>query len=76
MAKQSSIPRATALVSRLLPMPVKRPVPLPTARRSDPIRLNQAAPVGLTQVSVAAGGLAKALLLLDLQTEKDYWLGP
>jgi FkbM family methyltransferase len=37
--------------------------------------LNRAAPVGLTQVQVAAGGLAGLWLWLDLQAEKDYWLG-
>ena len=37
--------------------------------------LNRAAPGGLAQVSVAAGGLQGAPLLLDLHAEKDYWLG-
>jgi FkbM family methyltransferase len=37
--------------------------------------LNLAAPAGLTQVQVAAGGLAGLSLYLDLQSEKDYWLG-
>ena len=37
--------------------------------------LNRAAPHGLSRIQVAAGGLAGAHLLLDLQQEKDYWLG-
>jgi FkbM family methyltransferase len=37
--------------------------------------LNRAAPVGLSTVTVAAGELAGMQCLLDLQTEKDYWLG-
>jgi len=37
--------------------------------------LNRAAPTGLTPVTVSAGGLAGLRLKLDLQTEKDYWLG-
>jgi FkbM family methyltransferase len=37
--------------------------------------LNRAAPGGLAQVTVAAGGLQGAQLLLDLHAEKDYWLG-
>ncbi|MBP1701692.1 MAG: hypothetical protein H6Q38_799 [Chloroflexi bacterium] len=37
--------------------------------------LNRAAPLGLTEVEVAAGGLAGARLYLDLQAEKYYWLG-
>jgi FkbM family methyltransferase len=37
--------------------------------------LNAAAPRGLTQIEIAAGPLAGARLQLDLQTEKDLWLG-
>jgi FkbM family methyltransferase len=37
--------------------------------------LNRAAPVGLTEVVIAAGGLAGVSMSLDLQSEKDYWLG-
>ena len=66
----------TAWMARLLPMPLKRGVyrfqPLARLVRST---LNRAAPQGLTQVKVAAGGLAGVELYLDLQTEKDYWLG-
>ena len=66
----------TAWMARLLPMPLKRAVyryqPLARLVRRT---LNRAAPQGLTQVKVAAGGLAGVELYLDLQTEKDYWLG-
>ena len=37
--------------------------------------LNRAAPQGLTDIEVAAGALAGMHLALDLQAEKDYWLG-
>ena len=37
--------------------------------------LNQAAPRGLTRVSIAAGLLSGATFRLDLQSEKDLWLG-
>ena len=37
--------------------------------------LNRAAPRGLVEVQVAAGILQGLRLLLDLQAEKDYWLG-
>ncbi len=37
--------------------------------------LNRAAPTGRTEVTVAAGALLGMKLLLDLQSEKDYWLG-
>lgn len=62
--------------ARLLPMPVKRwlyqsPLLAGFIRRS----LNKAAPGGITSVKVAGGILKGARLCLDLQTEKDYWLG-
>jgi FkbM family methyltransferase len=37
--------------------------------------LNRAAPKGLTQVKIAAGDLAGYSILLDMQIDKDYWLG-
>ena len=37
--------------------------------------LNRAAPGGLVTVEITAGGLAGYKLSLDLQREKDYWLG-
>jgi len=37
--------------------------------------LNRAVPEGFSTITVAAGGLTGARLSLDLQTEKDYWLG-
>lgn len=63
-------------MARLLPVPVKQAVyrfkPLAHLVRRT---LNQAAPQGLIQVTVVAGGLAGVDLCLDLHTEKDYWLG-
>jgi FkbM family methyltransferase len=62
--------------ARWLPAPLKRGLyrlgPLSAGLRSA---LNQAAPEGLSQVEVAGGGLAGAKMLLDLHSEKDYWLG-
>ncbi len=37
--------------------------------------LNRAAPDGLVEIQVAAGGLQGMRLTLDLHCEKDYWLG-
>jgi FkbM family methyltransferase len=57
-------------------MPIKRAI-----YRSGPLAnwirtsLNRAAPQGLSAVQVAAGGLAGRTHVLDLQAEKDYWLG-
>lgn len=65
-----------AWAARCLPEPVRRglyrlPVLASLIRRA----LNRAAPAGVTQVEVAAGGLRGARLALNLQIEKDYWLG-
>jgi FkbM family methyltransferase len=65
-----------AFSARILPSPVKQTIykikPL-----ADLIRraLNRAAPTGLTQVKVAGGDLAGFTILLDMQVDKDYWLG-
>ena len=37
--------------------------------------LNKAAPKGLAKVEIAAGRLEGLQMQLDLQSEKDYWLG-
>jgi FkbM family methyltransferase len=65
-----------AMSSRWLPISVKRSLyAFKPAARLIRASLNKAAPQGLTQVRVAAGNLAGVSLCLDLQTEKDYWLG-
>ena len=65
-----------AFVARITPVSFKRALyrfgPLARLIRGG---LNRAAPHGLTRTAVAAGGLAGGTLLLDLQEEKDYWLG-
>lgn len=65
-----------AAAARWLPAPLKRGLyrvrPLAGwIRRS----LNRAAPQGLTGVTIAGGALAGLRFRLDLQSEKDYWLG-
>ncbi len=65
-----------AFFARILPAPIKRALygfkPLAGLIRGT---LNQAAPSGLTVVNIAAGGLEGMPMLLDMQTEKDFWLG-
>jgi len=65
-----------SVMARLLPDSFKSGVyrfkPLARIIRAG---LNRAAPVGLVEVPVAAGALVGLKLQLDLQTEKDYWLG-
>ena len=65
-----------AFSSKILPDPIKQAIyrnkPLAAFIRA---RLNRAAPNGLTQVKIAAGNLAGYTILLDMQVDKDYWLG-
>jgi FkbM family methyltransferase len=76
VAEGSWILRLAALTARWLPPGMKRQLyrlgPLTDALRTT---LNRAAPMGWTDVRVAAGGLSGMLLRLDMQTEKDFWLG-
>ena len=65
-----------ALAARLIPLPVKRAIyRLPWLAGFVRRSLNRAAPQGLAEITVAAGMLTGARLLLNLQDEKDYWLG-
>jgi FkbM family methyltransferase len=65
-----------SFMARVLPNSAKQVI-----YRIDPLArlvrgtLNRAAPTGLTEVTVAAGGAAGLKMRLDLQLEKDYWLG-
>jgi len=65
-----------AFTARLLPDSLKQAIyrigPLARLIRRG---LNRAAPSGLAEVKVAAGDLVGFSLQLDMQTEKDYWLG-
>jgi len=65
-----------AFFARILPTSLKQAIykARPLARWIRRL-LNKAAPTGLTKVKIAAGGLAGFTLLLDMQLEKDYWLG-
>jgi FkbM family methyltransferase len=65
-----------AAAARLLPTSLKKAI-----YRSGPLArlirraLNRSAPNGLSQVTVAAGGLQGAKLLIDMRMKKNYWLG-
>jgi FkbM family methyltransferase len=64
------------LTARLLPLRLKKAFyRVPFLARFIRRGLNRAAPHGLVPVKVASGGLKGFQLLLDLQSEKDYWLG-
>jgi len=65
-----------AAAARLLPTALKKAI-----YRSGPLArlirraLNRSAPNGLSQMTVVAGGLQGAKLLIDMQMKKNYWLG-
>lgn len=68
--------KIAAAAARWLPMGIKRGVyRYPYLARVIRSQLNRAAPEGLVEIQVASGLLAGSRLILDLQTEKDYWLG-
>lgn len=65
-----------ATAARIIPPPLKRLLyqlgPLTQGLRRV---LNRAAPEGVAEVTVAAGPLAGMRMRLDMQDEKDLWLG-
>lgn len=65
-----------AWAAKILPEPFKRALyrlgPLTRALRR---LLNRAAPTGITETKIAGGDLQGWRMALDLQQEKDYWLG-
>ena len=59
-----------------LPAPVKKGLyKIPFLARFLRRSLNKAAPQGISQVAIAGGILEGTRMALDLQSEKDYWLG-
>jgi len=71
-----TIMKVASLFARILPAPMKRGIykikPLAQIIRKT---LNAATPKGFFEIEIAAGILQGSYLLLDLQQEKDYWLG-
>ena len=68
--------RTASFAAKILPNSFKQAIykikPLARLIRRG---LNRAAPTGLTQVRVAGGDLAGFEIVLDMQVDKDYWLG-
>jgi FkbM family methyltransferase len=73
---KKAILSSAAFFARILPESVKKALygvkPLAGLIRGT---LNRAAPSGLAVVNIAAGTLSGMPMLLDMQTEKDFWLG-
>lgn len=77
MRKRKKLILQTATcAARFLPVGMKKAIyRIPFLSRMVRRSLNAAVPKGIQEVKVAAGALKDMRLLLDLQTEKDYWLG-
>jgi FkbM family methyltransferase len=73
---KKSILSVAAFFARILPTSVKKALygikPLAGLIRGT---LNKAAPSGIDVVNIAAGRLEGMSMALDMQTEKDFWLG-
>jgi FkbM family methyltransferase len=73
---QKFLLNAAAFAAKILPNSFKQAIykvkPLASLIRGG---LNRAAPTGLVEVKVAAGDLSGFTILLDMQVDKDYWLG-
>ena len=62
--------------ARLLPAPLRRAFyRLGPVTRLIRRSLNRAAPTGIHEVIIAGGALTGTSMQLNMQTEKDYWLG-
>jgi FkbM family methyltransferase len=73
---KKSILSLAGFFARLLPAGLKRLLyRIPFLAGFLRWTLNRAAPLGLSRVEVAAGLLKGFALNLDMQIEKDYWLG-
>lgn len=65
-----------SFTAKILPTSIKQSIyKIKPLARFIRRRLNRAAPTGLTQVKVAGGDLAGFTILIDMQIDKDYWLG-
>ncbi len=73
---KSKLINIIAKISGRLPTPIKRSI-YQLGPISNFIRqvLNRLAPTGFTEISISGGELVGMKMKLDLQTEKDYWLG-
>lgn len=66
----------TAGVAGILPISIKRSFyKIPGLSRIIRESLNTLVPKGLSEVSIFTGNFPAFVMQLDLQTEKDYWLG-
>ena len=76
MTAENPILKAASWVAGVLPVSIKKYLyKVPFLARLIRRSLNIAAPEGLSEITIAAGAAKGLKMILDLQSEKDYWLG-
>jgi len=76
MTLEKPVLKAASWAAGVLPTPIKSLLyKVPFLARVIRRSLNAAAPEGLSEVTIAAGAAKGLKMVLDLQSEKDYWLG-
>ena len=76
MTIENSLLKAASWAAGILPAPIKKTLyKIPFLAKFIRHSLNTAAPVGLSKVTIAAGTVKGLKIILDLQSEKDFWLG-
>ena len=76
MTLEKPILKVASWAADVLPASIKKFVyKVPFLERFIRRSLNNAAPKGLSEVIIAAGAAKGLRIILDLQSEKDYWLG-
>jgi FkbM family methyltransferase len=76
MTLEKPILKAASWAADALPASIKKLIyKVPFLARLIRRSLNAAAPESLSEVTIAAGAAKGLRIILDLQSEKDYWLG-
>jgi len=76
MTAENPILKAASWAAGVLPVSIKKSLyKVPFLARFIRRSLNTAAPEGLSEITIAAGAAKGLKMILDLQSEKDYWLG-
>lgn len=76
MTIEKPLLKAASWAANVLPAPVKKSLyKIPFLAKFIRRSLNTAAPEGLSEVTIASGAAKGLKIILDLQSEKDFWLG-
>jgi len=76
MTAENPILKAASWAADVLPVSIKKLLyKIPLLSRLIRRSLNIAAPEGFSEITIASGAAKGLKMILDLQSEKDYWLG-